>query len=655
MGRRHPRLVAASCGIWLFTVAALVSCQNAPDVHELRNLATEGDVAAQFDLGDKYLNGEGVPQDNGEAARWFRLAADQGNARAQASLGFMYSNGDGVPRDDGEAARWYRFAADQGYANAQFSLGVMYGNGRGVSPDDGEAVRWFRLAADQGNARAQANLGVMYANGEGVPEDDGEAVRWFRLAAEQGDARAQASLGVMYANGEGVPEDDGEAVRWFRLAAEQGDARAQTVIGGMYFNGEGVPQDNGEAVRWFRLAADQGNAGAQYLLGVMYATGKGVPQDQSEAVRWYSLAADQGHEDARKLRDTLVEAISAAQQAERDRRRVPQAAPCIPTELSPAAVELVRLYEELHTFKDDIGFLDMGFGYGPASAWMQAVERHQDENLGFELSDELGFLTNDVTMLGMNYVDEDFSESELRAIEYFEGRIQAGLAAARCTELGSVQETIQAALEARRAYVSPTARPPAGADEFDERVVNPCIAAMMARNPELNGFTPWEIRNSLPEVTDPIVAQMRELATPILAEFGDTPRTRSILLDRFRDDCIRGTRGEKPRDWSEVEIRELLSVSQVEAARHEIPVRDVNGEPYFPGELCSSPWVKLTPITAETAVGRHLSDTGWLCESIAPARFYRTMDGERGWEQGFFECSTSERINERLQAWQRSR
>ena len=139
-GRRHRRLVAASCGIWLLTVAALVSCQNAPDVHELRNLATEGDVAAQFDLGDKYLNGEGVPQDNGEAARWFRLAADQGHARAQASLGFMYSNGDGVPRDDGEAARWYRFAADQGYANAQFSLGVMYGNGRGVSPDDGEAA-----------------------------------------------------------------------------------------------------------------------------------------------------------------------------------------------------------------------------------------------------------------------------------------------------------------------------------------------------------------------------------------------------------------------------------------------------------------------------------------------------------------------------------
>ena len=136
MGRRHPRLVAASCGIWLLTVAALVSCQNAPDVHELRNLATEGDVAAQFDLGDKYLNGEGVPQDNGEAARWFRLAADQGHARAQADLGVMYATGRGVPQDDGEAVRCFRLAADQGDARAQDNLGISYGNGRGVPQDE---------------------------------------------------------------------------------------------------------------------------------------------------------------------------------------------------------------------------------------------------------------------------------------------------------------------------------------------------------------------------------------------------------------------------------------------------------------------------------------------------------------------------------------
>ena len=229
MERRHRWLVAASCSIWLLTAVALVSCQNAPDVAGLRSLATAGDAAAQFDLGDRHFNGEGVPQDNGEAIRWFHLAAEQGHSRAQASLGFMYGNGEGVPQDDGEAARWYHLAADQGYAEAQFSLGVMYRNGRGAPQDDGEALRWYRLAADQGHAGAHFNLGLMYANGRGILKDDGEAARWFRLAADQGHAEAQYTLGLMYGAGRGVPQDYVAAHEWANLAAAQGHENARAM------------------------------------------------------------------------------------------------------------------------------------------------------------------------------------------------------------------------------------------------------------------------------------------------------------------------------------------------------------------------------------------------------------------------------------------
>ena len=93
------------------------------------------------------------------------------------NLGFMYYNGEGVPQDDQEAARLYRLAAEQGIALAQYNLGVMYSNGEGVSQDDQEAVRWYRLAAEQGYASAQYNLGFMYAAGKGVPQDYQEAVR----------------------------------------------------------------------------------------------------------------------------------------------------------------------------------------------------------------------------------------------------------------------------------------------------------------------------------------------------------------------------------------------------------------------------------------------------------------------------------------------
>jgi len=53
-------------------------------------------VSAQYSLGVMYANGLGVPEDDAEAARWFRLAAEQGNALAQYNLGFIYDSGRGV-------------------------------------------------------------------------------------------------------------------------------------------------------------------------------------------------------------------------------------------------------------------------------------------------------------------------------------------------------------------------------------------------------------------------------------------------------------------------------------------------------------------------------------------------------------------------------
>ena len=105
----------------------------------------------------------------------------------------MRATGLGVPQEDAEAVRWYRLAADQGNAAAQLDLGVMYDYGRGVPQDVAEAVRWYRLAADQGQAGAQFNLGAMYANGEGVPQNSVQAHMWFDLAAAQtaGEDRAQ--------------------------------------------------------------------------------------------------------------------------------------------------------------------------------------------------------------------------------------------------------------------------------------------------------------------------------------------------------------------------------------------------------------------------------------------------------------------------------
>jgi len=280
---------------------SLSGCSNDSEFDETLEKAQRGDAEAQYNLGEIYDKGKGVPEDDTEALKWYRLAAEQGDAGAQYKLGVMYESGRGVHKGWAGSyypLKWYRLAAEGGYADAQYKLGYMYATGQGVPYDYTEAVKWYRLAAEQGEVNAQFNLGRMYARGQGVPKDQTEALKWLRLAAEQGEVNAQVYLGRRYAEGNGVPKDHTGAAKWYRMAAEQGDALVQTTLGNMYAEGEGVPEDNTEAVKWYRLAAEQGEVNAQAFLGYMYANGEGVPKDDTEAFKWYRMAAGQGDAEA---------------------------------------------------------------------------------------------------------------------------------------------------------------------------------------------------------------------------------------------------------------------------------------------------------------------------------------------------------------------
>ena len=64
---------------------------------ETLNLAKQGNVIAQHNLGIMYDRGEGVAQNDTEAVTWYRKAAMQGMEEAQVDLGVMYMRGQGVP------------------------------------------------------------------------------------------------------------------------------------------------------------------------------------------------------------------------------------------------------------------------------------------------------------------------------------------------------------------------------------------------------------------------------------------------------------------------------------------------------------------------------------------------------------------------------
>jgi len=98
-------------GIVLVLVAAFATTAVAGEIDDLRKRAERGDALAQFDLGVLYARGEAVPENQVEAAKWYRRAAEQGVARAQSALGAMYHMGKGVPKDAVLAYMWLNLAA----------------------------------------------------------------------------------------------------------------------------------------------------------------------------------------------------------------------------------------------------------------------------------------------------------------------------------------------------------------------------------------------------------------------------------------------------------------------------------------------------------------------------------------------------------------
>ena len=121
---------------------------------DLFEAAENGNSEAQYIVGLIYNKEESFSQ----AAEWYRKAAMQGHAKAQFNLANKYYEGNGVRQNFKEAFKWYQKAAEQGHSQAQFNLGCMYGRGEGVKKDFAQANQWLYKAALQGNIDAQKLL-----------------------------------------------------------------------------------------------------------------------------------------------------------------------------------------------------------------------------------------------------------------------------------------------------------------------------------------------------------------------------------------------------------------------------------------------------------------------------------------------------------------
>ncbi|MBO6684571.1 MAG: SEL1-like repeat protein [Parvibaculum sp.] len=163
-----------------------------PEKVTLMDAAQRGDAAAQYEVGQRYANGEGVTQDMGEAAKWFERAAEQDLAAAQYRLATQYEKGRGVSQNDGLAREWYEKAAKSGNVKAMHNLAVIHAEGRGTAQDFKTAAGWFNQAANYGLGDSQYNLAILNERGLGIEKNPVEAYKWLDIAAKGGDKGAAA-------------------------------------------------------------------------------------------------------------------------------------------------------------------------------------------------------------------------------------------------------------------------------------------------------------------------------------------------------------------------------------------------------------------------------------------------------------------------------
>lgn len=153
-------------------------------VREWRPLADAGDGDAQFNMGQAYKLGRGVPVDLVQAQGWYERAARQGHAQAETNLGLLLFQNNQRER----AMPWIRRAAERGDPRAQYVLGTAHFNGDLAARDWPRAYALMRRAADQGLPAARTSLTEMERHISAEDRQRGSA-----LAREMAGATVQAA------------------------------------------------------------------------------------------------------------------------------------------------------------------------------------------------------------------------------------------------------------------------------------------------------------------------------------------------------------------------------------------------------------------------------------------------------------------------------
>lgn len=185
----------------------------------LAQAAQSGFAAAQFSLGQCWLQGIGVEKNPKEGMAWIERAAQQGNVDAAFALALN------LPVEHEQHLPLLKHAADQGHTKAMICMGI-YSQNHGQAE---QGLKWFELAKSRGEIRADYMLAVAYRDGLGVDVDSTKAIELLKTSADNGDADAMYALYQAYRDGNSVRKNKKSQAKYLNMAKQAKHSEALKV------------------------------------------------------------------------------------------------------------------------------------------------------------------------------------------------------------------------------------------------------------------------------------------------------------------------------------------------------------------------------------------------------------------------------------------
>ena len=276
---------------------------NLMHIFMLERKAYGGDVAAQHELGLRYLLGEGVAADTLKGAFWIKRAAEQNSADAEYNLGILEFNGMGLPWNPFDAYKLFKGAATQGMAEAQYILSMFLTENLVVPRNWEDAYQWLKKASDAGYAPAKEAVSDFEARGLGIKHDEPSAKT--DTSSSKKKPPVKQTLGFVFLDSEPDTTTQSDATL-LKDALREATPQLKRSLGLSKETTKTLDLDTA-SMRALYEAAEEGSPEALTILGRSYERGINVKRDPVIAAMYYIRAIRMSSPRAPGLLARLIE------------------------------------------------------------------------------------------------------------------------------------------------------------------------------------------------------------------------------------------------------------------------------------------------------------------------------------------------------------